>query len=220
MPSKTAIANKALARLNIPPVLTIDGDENEAQMASQAWDMVRDEVLREGAWNFARRRVALARLSETPSFDFAYYYSLPSDFLALLELNKIGVSEGGVERFEIEGTTDGTRALATDSTSAKVVYIAQVTDTSQYDALFVEALSIRLAAEIGSLLTGSRSQYQALLQEYELAMSRAKLANARDSRGEGGKIRGFVEGSELVRSRRSSGTGRGYTTAADFPVAD
>ena len=214
MPTKTDIANKALARINVPSVLSIDGDDDQAEEANRAWDMVRNEVLREGIWNFARKRAALARLTETPAFEFSYYYALPADFISLVELNEIGVSEGGSEKFEIELASNNALALASDSETVKVTYVAEVEDTSVYDPLFIEALSIRLAAELSSTLTGSRSQYQDLLREYELAISRAKLADARDARGEGGKMRGFIEGSELVQSRF---VGRsGYTTAADF----
>lgn len=214
MATKTEIANKALARINVPPVLSIDGNDPQAEEANRAWDMVRDEVLREGGWNFARRRAQLSRLTETPAFEFSYYYALPADFISLLELNEIGVTEGGAEKFEIEGASNNALVIASDAETVKIVYTAKVTDTSIYDSLFTEALSLRLAAELSTFLTGSRSQYQELLREYEMAISRAKLADSRDARGEGGKMRGFIEGSELVQSRF---VGRsGYTTAADF----
>jgi hypothetical protein len=57
-------------------------------------------------------------------------------------------------------------------------YIALPTDTSLFDALFVEVMACRLAAECAEPICQSTTKAQTKWQEYSSAVSVAKRANA------------------------------------------
>lgn len=58
--------------------------------------------------------------------------------------------------YEVGADADGTgKLIYTDQPQAWLKYIARVTDVNMFDAIFMEALSWRLAAAINMPLTGS-----------------------------------------------------------------
>lgn len=211
MASRTEIANLGLGRIGVPALTSLDTQTDDAAVAVRSiWDAVRDDLLRQHDWNFARTRVRLTRLTATPAFGFDYYYALPSDFVRVVEVNGARTGWGGVPAYEVE-SYGSQLVVATDVEGFDLVYIRRVTSTGLWDASFTAAFALKLAVETGTLLTGSRSQYAHLLEEYErLRRARAMTNDARDARGNHGKVGGAINGSALVASRTGAGVGSGY----------
>lgn len=142
--------------------MSIDDGSATARACKNFYEPIRDALLRAHPWNFARRRASLSRLATTPAFGYAYEYQLPTDCLRVLEFNEEDVV--GVDRpdaYEIEG-----RKLLTDAGQANIVYIARISDTNQFDSLFVTALSLQMAAELAMPITQSAEKQQALVREF------------------------------------------------------
>jgi len=59
-------------------------------------------------------------------------------------------------------------------------YTAKVTNTENFDPLFVEALSLRLASLIAFTLTGKTRLRSDALQSYETVLSNARLIDAQE----------------------------------------
>jgi hypothetical protein len=78
--------------------------------------------------------------------------------------------------YKIEG-----RKLLTDEGTAKIMYLGRVTDVNEYDSMFVEALSARLAAELAITLAESNSLYQNMMEMYRLKVADARSADAQES---------------------------------------
>ncbi len=157
--TETDICNRALGRLGESRILDITDEGAPGRACQLHFAATRDEVLRSHRWNFATSRVALSRLSEAPAFGWTYQYSLPSDFIRALEVN--GTEDGLGDPWTIEGGN-----LLTNDETVNLLYVRREENVSKWDALFQEALSIKLAMKLGPVLRGSSSGVGDLGDEY------------------------------------------------------
>lgn len=84
--SQLGITNLALGRIGVKRITDIDPAVDTSTQAADAdavWEYIRDEVLEDKDWVFAKKRVALPQSFQTPWSGFDYAYILPSDFLRL-----------------------------------------------------------------------------------------------------------------------------------------
>lgn len=72
--------------------------------------------------------------------------------------------------------------LACNTSRAIIDYIADIDKPALFDSMFIDALALRLAAELAKPLTGDNSKRQAMLQEYFLALDAAKVDDAKESK--------------------------------------
>jgi len=138
----------------------------------------RDAVLRAHPWNFAIERQQLGKLLTKPAFDYSTEFSLPTSPYCLRVLSL----EFPEQKFKVEG-----RKLLSNYDTAKILYIAQITDTSQFDPLFAEALVGRMAAELAYSVTGSNTLSQQMWSGYE-----SKISEARSIDGQEGFLNSLI----------------------------
>jgi len=105
------LSNEALALAGERMIMSLDDASNEARLCKRFIHGVVTEVLRDGVWHFARKRVVLAPLAEAPAFGWTWQYQLPGDFIRLVELNGALVGEADCPLF----TTEGRRLLMRDA---------------------------------------------------------------------------------------------------------
>jgi len=193
MADDTSIANLALAKLGISPIMALTDDSKQAQFANRFFDQTRDEVLSSHRWNFAMRRGALNRLATTPEFEWAFAYQLPVDCLRVVQLNGYEPNEPQ-GAFAIEADQ-----MFTDAEQAQVRYIARVIDGSLYPPLFVHAVATLLASRLAGPLTGSRELPTALLEEYMVITGpKARLADVFEEQR---RLKPAWVESDLIKSR-------------------
>lgn len=175
--TKTEIANIALGQIGVSGAITDFSERSpEAERVRLHWDGVRDAMLRHKAWSFAAKRQVLSRLADAPEFDFAYAYALPSDYLRAIEFN--GQAGGTSEaQYEISGGN-----LLSDSDVAQLKYTARVENTELWDAAFVDAFTLALAAVIIPGISTSASAGAALRQRAEAAANSAIDPSKREGR--------------------------------------
>ena len=101
----------------------------------------------------------------TSGSPWAYAYTLPADFIALVSLNGGGAGVGGAGGCG-EGDTVGDRSTAalreppmyygrylyTNAVQANIVYVQYQTDTTVYDSLFTDCLVLKLGAMVATKL--------------------------------------------------------------------
>ena len=104
-----------------------------------------------------------------PEFEYDHAYSLPSDCLRIIRME----DDAAVFVKEEE-------RLFTDEDSAKIQYIAQITDTTKYSPAFIKAFAARLAAEIAFPLTNSVSLSEKMVQLYMNKLSIAKAVDGQE----------------------------------------
>jgi len=193
MADETSIANLALAKLGISPIMALTDDSKQAQFANRFYDQTRDEVLAAHPWNFAMRRAALNKLAAAPLFGWANAFQLPVDCLRVTQLNEVDPTER-FPLFSIEADQ-----LLTDEDTAQIRYIARVEDGSFYPPLFTHALATMLASRLAGPLTGSRELPSALMNEYEaITGPKARMADVFE---ENRRIKMPWVDSALVQSR-------------------
>lgn len=176
MSSDVQICNVALAMIGEPAILSLTEDSKPGRACNLIYNDIREAVLRDHHWNFAMERVELAQMTSTPSWGYSYQYQLPSDCLKVVRMDP----EGNDIKFRIEG-----RKLLTDESSVYILYVKDVTDPTQFDPLFREALSNRLAAELAVSITGNLelSDYQRNL--YTMKLNAARSVDAQEGTPEG-----------------------------------
>lgn len=170
MASVVDICNRALFKIGEKPITALT-DSNPRAVACNLWyEGVRDSLLREnpGNWNFALKRAELTVSETTPTFEWTYQYPLPTDCLRVVSLYES--DENG--DWEIEGGN-----LLTDWSTANIKYVAQITDTTDFDPMFIDCLVCRLASEICLNLTDDEGKRQAAQQEYAYWLRKAKAAD-------------------------------------------
>jgi hypothetical protein len=88
--TEVGIVNLALGDIGVKKVTSSDNTvENLIENSPQAiavktfWEYIRDEVLEQKEWKFAKKRQALGKIEETPASGYDYAYLMPDDFLKL-----------------------------------------------------------------------------------------------------------------------------------------
>jgi len=205
--SETEIANMALTLCGHSTITSLDNATNGSSLCKLHYANARDGLLRSHPWNFAVKRLALASVaSPGVPFEYTYKFALPDDCLKVIRTSDeatgyvpaaavygypglVGVGAGNTYR--IEG-----RYILTNSDTMSVEYIARITDVTQFDTLFVEALSYKLAALIGMALTDNAS-----LVSNMTSLFNSKMMEARSMDAQEGTPRDVVESSGWLAAR-------------------
>jgi len=173
--TETDVANMALSRLGEKRISAISENSPSAISCRTHYEAVRDSLLRAHPWNFAAARASLSA-TDTPAFKWAYAYTLPADFLRLSTFNGIEAAMATAD-YRIEGGE-----LLTDEETAKITYVRQVTDPTQFDSLFVEVIVFRLASAIAMDVTSEPSKRDEMEQLAAFRLSSASFVDANENR--------------------------------------
>jgi hypothetical protein len=160
MASTVDICNLALSRISQDQINSLEDPSPNARFCKAFYNQTRDEVLQSNPWRFATRTETLTELVDDPLIEWDHAFQLPTNCLRVLELNGTDNRERS-GYFEVQANT-----LLTNETSAVIKFIRRETDGTLYPALFIEALSCKLAARIAKPLTGKDDAAANLLTEY------------------------------------------------------
>ncbi len=170
-PTALDICNLALSKLGESPIDGIDANGNPAaRLCYLHYHPVRREVLCANRWSFATILTTLHSAEEgageEPALQHALSHTLSTDCLRVLEVSSPGWTLRG-------------RSIFCASPDIRVLYIADIEDTSLFEPLFMEALATRLACKLCIPLTSSTTARQALTDEYQrIALPQAAHFNA------------------------------------------
>lgn len=172
-PSEVAICNSALLAIGEDTITSVQFDASAsvaARVCNQFYRETRDAMLRAYPWNFANEKAALARLADTPVFAYRYAFQLPADPAYCLRVLR---PEHKDTEYIIKG-----RVLETDDSAINIEYTKRVTDPNQFDALFYEAFTLRLAMKIAAPITRKQTMVQLMASIYQVAIDDAYAADA------------------------------------------
>jgi hypothetical protein len=178
--SEVSICNGALDLLGSDPIASFDDGSKAANLCSRRYSVVRDACLRAYPWNCAIRRTGLAADTTAPAWGYANRFALPEGpdpEFCLRVLRLEGEDVGATYKVE------GRFILSDEGAPLNILYLARIGDPAQFDALLVEAISARLAADLAWPLTGSQSAAVAMRDTY-----RAKLIEARSIDAQEGSV--------------------------------
>lgn len=164
------ICNIALSKLGEAPIPAIDANASAAsRLCHMHYHPVRREVLSSHRWSFASVLVTLHSADGEDGMH-SISHSLPQDCLRVLEVSSPNWSMRG-------------RCIFCPEKSIRLLYIADVEDTSLFEPLFIEAFACRLACKLCIPLTSSITARKELTDEYQrIALPNAAHFNAVQSR--------------------------------------
>ena len=187
MASAIEIANRGMTKLGAARISSFDDNNTEARAVKSLYDIARRTLLRRALWNFAKRRTTLAAVAipaGSEDWDFAYQYNLPNDFIRLIQVNDysepVGFNPGRL-RDDSPYQIEGNRILTNYPAPLKIRYIADVTDPTKYDSIFVEAFASQIAFECCETVTESNTKKAALAQETKMWIIEAMKVNQLES---------------------------------------
>jgi hypothetical protein len=168
MASDAKIASDALILIGLEPIASLSQDVQSARVVRPLYEQLRDELLEEHPWKFARARAALAMLDAKPTFGYARAFQLPTDCLKV-------ISTEPRAGHEIEGGR-----LLTDLPAVSIKYVRKVTDPAAMPPLFRAALAAKIAGRI-AFKFGGQVQVERMEALFERRIAKARAANAFDS---------------------------------------
>jgi len=165
MASDITIANNALIALGESTITAISATTKAGRLLLNIFDDKRDYLLRKYRWTFAAKRQNIAPDVETPSHQYSYQFTLPSDCLHLRELYPNTI------KYRLEGNK-----ILCDYDELDIEYTRRVTDPNDMDAIFRETFSALLARELAIPLCDSLRLRDKMDEAFE-----DKIADARFS---------------------------------------
>lgn len=177
MASEVEIANLVAVRMGSPArVTSLDDDRTLARTLKAVWATERQATIRDGSWNFAAARDALAALAPDSGVvihPWTYAYRLPAQCLRLIEV--LGVARADYSR-------EGDNLILCDAPAPLYVrYAIDVPEIAKWDAEAVAAFALRLAWRCGHKIAGSAFDAQACWAEYRAAIAAAKSTDAQEN---------------------------------------
>lgn len=179
MASDVDICNMALSLLGRETISIIGESSPEGKACATFYAQSRDEALRDHPWNFAQTRRALAPVAVPKGYatKWVFGYSYPGDCLHGRELSD-GVNNNLA--FEVAQDDAGDLIILTNAQPAYLSYSKVTTDTSKFDAGFVGALALKIAANLAIPLTKNPQTEQSMLTKYINTLPVAKTADAKE----------------------------------------
>ena len=169
------ICNLALGELRASAIADIAEDSIEAQNCARYYPQCLKLLLERHDWSFATRIASLAELSVNPrSSEWLHAYALPADCATPKRL--VPPSDGALACWPVEwGQAFIVEAglLYTHLQGATLEYSAADVPETVMPALFADALAYALAARLAVPIRDSREMKGQLLQQAELAATRA-----------------------------------------------
>lgn len=176
MPSQTGIINDALRAIGGTRITSISDGSANGNIATDLWDDAVDALLRAHTWNFATRRIQLARSATLPVFEYDYAYVLPADWIRTISVHDNDDGFGTITwREEINA---GQRALLANEENVYLRYVARVTDTNVWAVDFVSAFTAQLASLMAVPVAKSVSLAEKWEKEAGKRLRRARSTDA------------------------------------------
>ncbi len=172
MASNVEICNRALQKLGAKRIVSLTEDSTNARACNVAFGPVKLAELRKHTWSCATKRASLAADTDEPLFTRDYAYTLPSDWVRLIDNDP--EDNFATKDWQIEGK----KIITNDSAPLEIRYIYEIDDPNEMDPLLREAISSKLALELCEELTQSNTKKADLREDYKEIMSEAKRANA------------------------------------------
>ena len=140
MASIIDICNMALYAIGETPITSLEDGTKASTACNALWVPTRDYIQSCHQWPETLKRSTLTASATSPNHEWTYAYTLPSDYLALVELYE---HDAGENDYVVEGGY-----LLSDQSSAKILYIAKISDTTKWSTELVEVVRLKLAMEL------------------------------------------------------------------------
>lgn len=164
------ICNAALLRAGITRrIENLSDSTPEADACEAEYYAVRDMLLEEHNWQWAVKYSTLAADATAPAWYWNVQYTLPNDFITLLNLE--------AEEISYEITDDG-MLMTNETAPLKIRYISREEDVTRFPQLFKQALIAKLAAHLAMALAKDLKRVDYLEQRYDRLIADARFSDS------------------------------------------
>jgi hypothetical protein len=180
MATSLDIINGALINIGEEPITSINEKKKAGRLVKNRYEIVRREVLRRHPWKCASARAILSPRTTTPAFGRTREFSIPPDVIRIwrvVDVSNIQLLQDVTN--EDESWRQETDVIISDFPELGIEYVKDEKNVGRFDPLLVQAMSLRLAVDIGYSLTQDkdlRAQLQSLFVEI---LGKAKSADAK-----------------------------------------
>ena len=177
MASKVTIANIALIELGGDQITSFTQDTDNAARVNVLYPEAVKTVLSRGSWSFATFRAELAALTAAPEWEFTHQFQLPTSpkSLKLLKIN-------GNDAQKVDYKVEQDRLLI-NSSSVKIKFIGEVTDSGSFNEYFKTALVAFLKYQLTYPLTSDVIAVEKALAMYENVLATSLSLDGQQSNG-------------------------------------
>lgn len=181
MSSEVQIARLALQSIGDRfDISSLSEASPEAEQVKLVFDNVRDMVLREHPWKFARKYATPAALAGDVPPNWDYMFTYPSDALRIIRIvNPLGEDKTPI-RFQVARNSADVQVILCNESEPTIEYTKQITDPQQFDRQFVTALAYRIAQYIAMPITGDRSIMSDMKTLADIEVGRAQASDANE----------------------------------------
>jgi hypothetical protein len=181
MSSEVEIARLALQNIGDRfDITSLSAQTPEAEQVNLVFGHVRDMVLRDHPWKFARKYATPASLVGDAPGNWEYMYTYPSDALRIIRIvNPLGDDQPPI-RYETARNKDDVHVVLTNQLDPTIEYTKRETDPQRYDPQFVTAFAYRLAQYIAMPLTGDRQIMSDMKSLADLEVAKAQSTDANE----------------------------------------
>lgn len=165
--TKISICNEALSMTGAKSIQSFDDNTENARRCAAIYDSSRKALLRMHPWSFAKKRAQLAPVVTHPSFGYSHAFSLPSDFVRVIDTGQVN--------YEIEG-----RYILADSNLINLVYISDNDNEQTWDSLFSECMALYLIHKLAKSITGSQTEADSAWQKLQNMLKQARAINGQE----------------------------------------
>lgn len=172
MASVTEICNRALQKLGIKSITSIDENSPGAKACKRCYETLRDLETMKHRWVHAIKRAELAADAVDPTWGREKQYTVPSDYLK----NVAPYPE--MDSPYRDWVVENRKIVTNDASPIYMRYVGRITDPNEMDVTFREALSCKMAIEMNEELTQSNTKKSDLKDDYKDAIRDARKASA------------------------------------------
>lgn len=174
--SAVSICSNALLMLGSHTIASFDEATDRARQCSNLYPTVRDYVLAAHPWNCCIKRVSLNADVAVPAFDWALQYTLPTDFVRILQVGE----HGSEVPYNLEFGDDGSKKLLMDSKPLKLRYVFSNTNEVTWTPLLVMSVTLAMRQVLAYPITQSTSLEQLISQAIAPMLKQARAIDSTD----------------------------------------
>lgn len=173
--SSTLLCNNALNRLGQANITSFSDGTLISDACQDLYDVTRQSLLRQHLWDFATARASLAASITPPPFEYLQQFPLPNDYI---RMQTVYMQQGP---YKVEsGYILSNTGSQTNSGALQITYIRDVTDTTKWDSIFVDLLTLRMAVLLAPRVCAPGLDISQLQAEYEKIMLEAKIVDSQE----------------------------------------
>ena len=175
------IINLALRRLGLEAISSLS-DSNRGKVMNTLYDQVRKAALEEFHWPFAIKRAKLQEdFGATPEFEYSHAHELPADYIK-------AISEFNDTTYIREG-----EFVLSDSSEILLRYVADISDTTKFNPLFIKTFYLMLAQEAAYSLVQDKGLMTGLTTELGDVFSKARTYASQESTPKDFEVTDFLD---------------------------